>query len=476
MSSRWRENAAYTLGARLGVWYAVLFAGSSIAIVVLTYLLLGTSLTQRDRDLIRTTLVAYARQYEQGGLRGLERAIRTDQAAGRSERLFVRLAAGGQDIVFANLPGDWSEYDLSQLERPRTDGGELWSLMPRRGTSDVLEVESAFLPDGTLVQVGKSTEMRDELLRRFRTVLAIAVVVFIAVGAVGGALLTRSTMQPLRQLAEVVQTILQTGRFEARVPVQGAGDPLDRLGALFNSMLDRIASLVAGMRGSLDNVAHDLRTPMTRLRGIAERALESGGDDAARYREALADCLEESERVSEMLNTLMDISEAETGVLRLVLEPIDAGAALQDVADLYEDVADEKAVRLEVDAEEGATLHADRSRLRQVLANLVDNAVKYSGRDGLVTLRARRLDGAVALEVADNGPGISAEDLPRIWERLYRGDRSRSEHGLGLGLSLVRAIVEAHHGRAEVASSPGQGATFRVTLPSYPSARAESAR
>jgi signal transduction histidine kinase len=465
MFFRWRESPAYTLGARLATWYAVLFAGSSLAIVVLTYLLLGTSLKQRDRDLIRTTLVAYAGQYQQGGLRGLERAIRNDQSAGRPERLFVRVAAGGEDIVFYNLPGDWSEYDLSQLERPHAEGGELWALIPRRGTSDVLEVQSAFLPDGTLLQVGKSTGTRDELLRRLRTVLAVAVGVFIAVGVLGGALLTRSTMQPLRQLAAVVQTILQTGRFEARVPVEGSRDPLDQLSALFNAMLDRIASLVAGMRGSLDNVAHDLRTPMTRLRSRAERALETGGDDPARYREALADCLEESERVSEMLNTLMDISEAETGVMRLALESVDAAGVLQDVAELYGDVAEDKGVTLEVEAPESVAVSADRNRLRQVLANLVDNAVKYTPGGGRVTLRARRVNGEVALEVEDTGAGIAAEDLPRIWDRLYRGDRSRSERGLGLGLSLVRAVVEAHKGRAEVASSPGHGARFTVTLP-----------
>ena len=465
MSSRWRESPAYTLGARLATWYAVLFAGSSLVIVVLTYVLLATSLAQRDRDLVRTTLVAYAGQFQQGGLAGLERAIRNDQSAGRPERLFVRLAAGGEDIVFYNLPGDWSEYDLSQLERPHDQGGELWAQIPRRGTPDVLEVMSAFLPDGTLVQVGKSTETRAELLRRFRTVLTVAVAVFMLVGVLGGALLTRSTMQPLRQLAAVVQTILQTGRFEARVPVQGSRDPLDQLGALFNAMLDRIVSLIAGMRGSLDNVAHDLRTPMTRLRSIAERALESGGDDPERYREALADCLEESERVSEMLNTLMDISEAETGVMRLALEPVDASGILKDVADLYEDVAEDKGVALELEAPEGLAVLADRNRLRQVLANLVDNAVKYTPGGGSVKLSAAGRQDEVEICVADTGQGISAEDLPRIWDRLYRGDRSRSERGLGLGLSLVRAIVQAHKGRVEVESSPGQGARFTLTLP-----------
>jgi signal transduction histidine kinase len=465
MSSRWRESPAHTLGARLATWYAVLFVGSSLAIVVLTYVLLGSSLKQRDHDLIRSTLIEYARQYQEGGIQALDLAIRNDQAAGRHERLFVRVSSGGDEVVFYNLPGKWSDYDLSQLDHPKEQSGELWSVIPRRGTSEVLEVMSAFLPDGTLVQVGKSNETRQELLARFRTVLLIAIGVVVFVGVVGGALLTRSTMQPLRQLAGVVQTILQTGRFEARVPVRGSRDPLDQLGALFNAMLDRIVALVAGMHGSLDNVAHDLRTPMTRLRGIAERALQTGTDDVARYREALADCLEESERVSEMLNTLMDISEAETGVMRLSLEAVDVGAILKDVHDLYADLADDKDVTVRVEAAEGLRVMADRNRLRQVVANLIDNAVKYTPGGGHVVVRAAAAGAEVAIDVEDTGPGIPADDLPRIWDRLYRGDRSRSARGLGLGLSLVRAIVSAHQGRADVVSEPGHGATFTIHLP-----------
>lgn len=469
MFSAWRESPASTLGARLASWYAVLFVGSSLVIVVLTYLLLASSLRQRDHDLIRSTLVAYAAQYQQGGLRSLDLAIRNDQAAGRKERLFVRVSSGGEEVVFYNLPGEWSDYDLSELNRPRNQSGELWAEIPRRGTSEVLEVASAFLSDGTLVQVGKSDETRRELLARFRTVLAIAIAVVVLVGVVGGALLTRSTMRPLRQLAGVVQTILLTGRFEARVPVRRTGDPLDQLGALFNGMLDRIVSLVGGMRASLDNVAHDLRTPMTRLRSIAERALQSGSGDPERYKEALADCLEESDRVSEMLNTLMDISEAETGVMRLAIEPVPVAGILREVSELYADVAEEKRVELRVEpCGELATL-ADRSRLRQVVANLLDNAVKYTPAGGQVTLRARPGGDEIAIDVEDTGPGIPAEDLPRIWERLYRGDASRSERGLGLGLSLVRAVVEAHRGRVDVASTPGRGSTFTIHLPASPS-------
>jgi signal transduction histidine kinase len=166
-----------------------------------------------------------------------------------------------------------------------------------------------------------------------------------------------------------------------------------------------------------------------------------------------------------MLTALMDISEAETGAMALHREAQDAGTLLRETAELYEDAAEEKGVSLVVEAPAGQSLSGDRTRLRQALANLADNAVKYTPRGGHVWLRARREGDRVVLECADDGGGIAAEDLPRIWDRLYRGDRSRSERGLGLGLSLVRAIARAHGGEATVASAQGRGSTFRLVLP-----------
>ncbi len=182
-------------------------------------------------------------------------------------------------------------------------------------------------------------------------------------------------------------------------------------------------------------------------------------------REALAEVLEETERVSGMLDTLMDISEAETGAMALARERLDVAALLAETAELYEDVAEDKGVALAAEPAGGLAIDADRQRMRQVLSNLVDNALKYTPAGGRVVLRARRAGLRVEIEVADDGPGIAAEDLPRIWDRLYRGDRSRSERGLGLGLSLVRAIVEAHGGQARAGSTPGGGATFTIEIP-----------
>jgi len=314
------------------------------------------------------------------------------------------------------------------------------------------------------VQVGKSTETRDELLAHYRTSLFTVLAGIVLIGLAGGAMLTRWTLQPIRRLAAAVQTIMRTGKVDARVPVSGTADPLDELGALFNGMLDRIESLIGGMRGSLDNVAHDLRTPMTRLRATAERALQ-GEPDATLYRDALADCLEESERVTEMLNTLMDISEAETGTMTLAREAVDVGRLLAETVELFEDVAEEKGVALALEPASSLLVDADPTRLRRVLANLVDNAVKYTPAGGRVTCAAQAEGADTLLVVRDTGSGIAADDLPRIWDRLYRADRSRSERGLGLGLSLVKAIVEAHGGRVEVSSTPGAGSAFTVRLP-----------
>ena len=429
-------------GLRLALWYATLFVSGAVAIVFVTYSLTASSLRQRDQQIIKGKLGDYAAAYQRGGVRVLAATVRGEQQVA-PERLFVRVVDRGVEAVVLSNPEGW---DASKLE-----------------------LVSAQLADGTLVQVGKSTEARDDLLARFRATLGIVTLLIVVIALTGGWLATQSALFPIRRLSQAVQRIIRTGRTDARVPAEGTGDAIDELTSLFNTMLDKIEGLVTAMRGALDNVSHDLRTPLTRLRGTAEMALAAPADDPAhlveRYRDALADCVEESDRVLVMLDTLMDISEAESGTMQLQREPVRLVDVVARAVDLYREVADAKGVTLAADARDEVAVVADRTRLEQVAANLIDNAVKYTPSGGRVDVDVRRAGDAAELRVRDTGPGVPPDELPRIFDRLFRGDTSRTERGLGLGLSLVKAVVEAHGGTVEVASEPGRGSAFTVSLP-----------
>jgi len=459
MSSKWADRVSQALGLRLAAWYLGTFLVSTVVIGVLTYGLLGSLLEQRDHDIIQSTLREYATRYQAGGLPALARAIESEQRSGSREPLFVRLVGPFEDVLLYSLPETWGAFDLEALP-----GGPnaIWSQVRSSDRNAVLEVATIDLGDAVL-QVGKTSEARNQLLSNFRRVLMLGAGFALVIGVVGGVFLTRSTLKPLRDLRDAVRRILQTGQTDDRVPVYDTEDTVDELSTLFNAMLARITTLIHGMRNALDHVAHDLRTPMTRLRVTAESALAA--NDPAKYREALSDCLEESERVLSMLTTLMDISEAETGTMKLNVTEVALAALVREVVDLYEDTAEDAGVTLHAHVPADLAVPADRDRLRQALANLVDNAIKYTPRSGRVDVSAAADADAVMIRVADTGRGISAQDLPRIFDRLYRGDESRTTRGLGLGLSLVRASVEAQGGSVTVKSNPGNGSVFEIRLP-----------
>jgi signal transduction histidine kinase len=397
-------------------------------------------LTQRDRQILESKLGEYAAVYQRGGLRALTDTVQGEQRTA-PERLFVRVVDRGAEAIVLSQPEGW---DVARLE-----------------------TASLSLADGTLVQVAKSTDAREDVLARFRAVLGFVTLTIVVVALTGGLVVTRSAIRPIRRLTSAVARIISTGRTDERVPLSGHGsdDAIDELTRLFNAMLDRIEGLVTAMRGALDNVSHDMRTPLTRLRGTAEIALVSA-PDLDRYREALADCVEESDRVLVMLDTLMDISEAESGAMHLHRAPVRLDAVVARAVELYRDVADAKGIVLTAHAAGDIVVHADGTRLEQVAANLIDNAVKYTPAGGRVDVEVLAEGDSARLRVRDTGPGIRPDEVPRIWERLFRGDTSRAERGLGLGLSLVKAIVEAHGGTVEVESEPGRGSTFTISLPS----------
>ncbi len=240
-------DRAGRFGLRLAVWYASLFVASSAVIVLITYLLTSSSLAQRDQQIIQAKLGEYATVYASGGLRALARTVDRWSSAPRVNASLCACSIGGSEAVLLSNAEGW---DLATLEA---------------GTVS--------LRDGTIVQVGKSTEARRDILARFRATLGLVTLVIIAIALTGGWVATQSAVQPIRRLSGAVRRIIATGRTDERMQVATEDDAINELTQLFNAMLDRIEGLVRGMRGALDNVSHDLRTPLTRLRGTAELAL-----------------------------------------------------------------------------------------------------------------------------------------------------------------------------------------------------------
>jgi heavy metal sensor kinase len=283
------------------------------------------------------------------------------------------------------------------------------------------------------------------------------------VAAIIGWFMARRALAGVEAVTRTARQISE-GSLKQRVPVKKYQDEIDQLAITFNQMLDRIQALVTGIREMSDNIAHDLKSPITRIRGISEVNLTTGASDKD-YETMAASTIEECDRLLDMINTMLVISKTEAGVNKLDTQEMDIGAVVRDACELFRAPAEDKDLRLVCDAPGNFSISGDNRLIQRMIANLLDNAIKYTPAGGSIEMTVNTVNDAATITVKDTGIGISEKDIPRIFERFYRCDPSRSEAGIGLGLSFARAIARAHGGDITVTSIPDQGSTFTVTLP-----------
>ncbi|HWX89325.1 MAG TPA: HAMP domain-containing sensor histidine kinase [Rhizomicrobium sp.] len=435
---RTKPGLLQTQAFRIVLVYVLLFALSVTALLFFTYWNTRRTLDDQTDQIIEADITGLNEQYQHFGLPGLVETVRL-RSLHQGQALYL-LADGLHHIVAGNLefwpqvsqtaPGSMVEFDY---ERP-VDG----KMESRRARGRIFSLAGDFV-----LLVAQDVHDRYLTERMFTTTLPWTVLLILLLGTAGGALVSRRMLRRLETINRTSGEII-AGDLTRRVPLNGSGDEFDALAENLNRMLDRIERLMKGLREVTDSVAHDLRTPLNRLRNRLEESvarLNDSGTQAGEIERAIA----ETDQLIGTFNALLLIAETDAGTTRAAMSALDLGSVAADVVELYEPLAEEKKLALTLAPGSAVAIEGNRSLIAQALANLVDNAIKYTPAGGKVRIRVAIAETGVDLSVTDSGPGISLADRPRVTERFVRLEASRNSPGTGLGLSLVAAVAHFHN-------------------------------
>ena len=456
----------HTLAFRLTLWYAGIFALSSCVAFLFFYLLITSVLREQiDQDLSKQVGV-FSSLLAGRGINAVKSVAILEAQASGEKKIFFRLLYPTGEVFSSSNMSYWQNIGIGKdaidkLSRGASRVYDTIEIPERRHTVRILY---AVIGPGILLQLGQSMENIARFIDAFQKIFVTTMGVLIFFAAVIGWFMARRAVSGVESVTRTAQQISE-GALGQRVPVKLRGDEIDQLATTFNHMLDRIQTLVAGIKEMSDNIAHDLKSPVTRIRGIAEITLITGTalDD---YKMMGAGIIEECDRLLDMINTMLMISKTEAGIGDLRQETIDIAQVVRNACELFQPIAEDKKVSLICSTPETLLFLGDNRLIQRMIANLLDNAIKYTPSSGNVDIFVKTSHHRkTEIYIKDTGIGVSPEDLPHIFERFYRCDQSRSQEGVGLGLSLARTIALAHGGDITVTSQTDKGSTFTVVLP-----------
>lgn len=453
-----------TVVSRLTLWHGLIVLVACSGIFVAMDVMVRTAVRRViDRHLFEEA-EKYKEIYQSLGLEPVVADMLSETRYHGADTLFFRIHDSTGNALATSDLASWKGIEELPVG-PLTQFGNAPQLTTTVVGEPVKRVRvlDAPLGPGVLIQMGSSMAEYQELIRRLEAAYLACSLALVLLSTVVTNRMVRRAMSGVKSVTQTAGSIA-IGDLSKRVNYQVQGEEIEQLATTFNSMLDRIQTLVTGMQEMTDNIAHDLRSPLARIRGVAEIAA-TGNNSAQDMRGHAGIIVEECDAMLNLVNTLLDLSEAEAGASRCSFQSFDLGNLVRDVRDLFQTAANDRQIGFNVAVEPDIVVRGDRGQLGRVLANLLDNAFRSVSDGGVVTVSLIKDDSRALIKVADDGLGIPEEDLNHIFTRFYRGDRSRRHGGYGLGLSLAAAFVKSHGGAITVSSALGHGSTFEVSLP-----------
>jgi heavy metal sensor kinase len=458
---------------RMALWYAALLAGALALFGAASYVGLERYLQKS----LEESLIKQARSIgdvlivniNQSGEDYVNNEI-TEHYSPEINGRFIRVTrADGSQIFISGLPKDGT-FDPARVPPPQLP--VLRAFSQEVEMSDGHELLLHALPyesrDGAqfLIEVAAPYNQIESVLRGLLLTFGLGLPLIVALAISGGYVLMRRALRPVDEIRQKAAQITSRNLSE-RLPVVRTGDELERLATDLNRMIERLEESFHQINRFSADASHELRTPLTVLQGELESVARTSSNLPAEIRDTIGSALEETHRLAKIVENLLAISRLEAGEARKQLERLDFAELARSTADQMQLLAEEKHIHLDCNGTEPVEVDADPARLKQVVVNLLDNAIKYTPESGTVSISVMKQDGRAVLEIADSGIGISSDDLPHIFDRFYRADKARSRQmgGTGLGLSIVRSICLAHDGQVKVESTEGQGSVFHIELP-----------